>query len=120
MLLEKSPLAANAHAMYMKGKVVIQSAFDVEYTCVLEHMVYVSHSSDARMNVLGMDFLAKFGEIINLRNSMLFLTAFPGICVKLSPLFRQTFPLFFTSEFCKVVTRCDDCTLLNARFDVLS
>ena len=33
MPLEKSPLAANGHAMPMKGKVVIQSAFDVEYSC---------------------------------------------------------------------------------------
>ena len=35
MPLEKSPLAANGHAMPMKGKVVIQFAFDVEYSCVI-------------------------------------------------------------------------------------
>ena len=39
MPLEKSPLAANGHAMPMKGKVVIQSAFDVEYSCVIGHTV---------------------------------------------------------------------------------
>ena len=60
MPLEKSPLAANGHAMPMKGKVVIQSAFDVEYSCVIEHTVYVSDSPEARMNILGIDFLAKF------------------------------------------------------------
>ena len=38
---KKSPLAANDHAKPMKGKVVIESAFDVEYTSVIEHMVYV-------------------------------------------------------------------------------
>ena len=39
MPLQKSLLAANGHAMLMEGKVVIQTAFDVEYTCVIEHMV---------------------------------------------------------------------------------
>ena len=39
MPLEKSPLAAKGHAMPMKGKVVIQSAFDVEYSCVIGHTV---------------------------------------------------------------------------------
>ena len=42
MLLAKSPLAANGHAVPMKGKVVIQSAFDVDFTCIIEHTVYVS------------------------------------------------------------------------------
>ena len=28
-------------------KVVIQSAFDVEYSCVIEHTVYVSDSPEA-------------------------------------------------------------------------
>ena len=94
MPLEKSPLAANGHAMPMKRKVVIQSAFDVEYFCVIEHTVYVSDSSEARMNILGMDFLAKFGEFINLRNPMLILTVFPGKCVKLSPYLDKPFPYF--------------------------
>ena len=94
MPLEKSPLAANGHAMPMKGKVVIQSAFDVEYSCVIEHTVYVSDSPEARMNILGMDFLAKFGEFINLRNPMLILTVFPGKCVKLSPYLDKPFPYF--------------------------
>ena len=85
MLLEKSPLAANGYAMPMKGKVVIQPAFDVEYSCVIEHTVYVSDSPEARMNTLGMDFLAKFGKFNNLRNPMLILTVFLGKCVKLSP-----------------------------------
>ena len=90
--LEKSPLAANGHAMPMKGKTTIQSAFDVEYSCVIEHTVYVSDSPEARMNILGMDFLANFGEFINLRNPMLILTVFPGKCVKLSPYLTSLFP----------------------------
>ena len=61
MLLEKSPLAANRHALPMKRKVVIQSAFDLEYTCVVEHVVYVSDSPEARVNILGMEFLEKLG-----------------------------------------------------------
>ena len=93
MPLEKSPLAANGHAMPMKGKVVIQSAFDVEYSGVIEHTVYVSDSPEARMNILGMDFLAKFGKF-NLRNPMLILTVFPGKCVKLSPYLDEPFPYF--------------------------
>ena len=92
MPLEKSPLAANGHAMYLKGKVVIQSAFDVEYSCVIEHTVYVSHSPEARMNILGMNFLAKFRKFNILRNPMLILTVFPGKCVKLSPYLAKLFP----------------------------
>ena len=91
MPLEKSPLAANGHAMPMKVKVVIQSASDVEYTCVIEHMVYVSNSPEARMNILGKKFSAKRGEFINLRNPMLILTAFPGKCVKQSPYLDKRF-----------------------------
>ena len=94
MHLEKSLLAANGHAMPIKGKVVIQSAFDVEYSCVIVHTVYVSDSPEARMNILGMDFLAKFGEFFNLRNPMLILTVFPGKCVKLSPYLDKRFPYF--------------------------
>ena len=94
MPLEKSPLAANGHAMPMKGKVVSQSAFDVEYSCVIEHTVYVSDSPEARMNILGMEFLAKLGAFINLRNPMLILTVFPGKCVKLSPYLDKPFPYF--------------------------
>ena len=62
MPLEKSFLAAKGHAMPMKAKIVIQSAFDVEIFCVIEHTVYVSDSPKARMDILGKDFLAKFGE----------------------------------------------------------
>ena len=98
MPLEKSPLAANGHAMPMKGKVVIQSAFDVEYSCVIEHTVYVSVSPEARMNILGIDFLAKFGEFINLRNPMLILTVFHGKFVKLSPYLDKPFPFSFFSQ----------------------
>ena len=58
MPLEKSHLPANGHAMRMKGKVVIQSAFDVEYSCVIEHAVHVSDSPEARMNILGTDFFS--------------------------------------------------------------
>ena len=56
MPLDKSPLAAIGHVIPMKGKVVIQSLFDVEYTCVIEHMVYVFDSPEARMNIHGKDF----------------------------------------------------------------
>ena len=56
MPLEKSLLAANGLAMLMKGKFVIQFAFDVEYFCVIEHTVHVSDSPEARMNIPGMDF----------------------------------------------------------------
>ena len=49
--------------MPMKEKVVIQSTFDVEYTCVIEHMVHVSDSPQTRMSFFGMDFLAKIGEV---------------------------------------------------------
>ena len=94
MSLESSPLAGNGHAMPMKVKVVIQSAFDVEYICVIEHMVYVSDCPEARMNILGMDFLAKFGEFFILRNSMRTVTVFPGKCVKLSPYLYKPFPYY--------------------------
>ena len=85
MPLEKSPLAANGHAMPMKGKPVIRSAFDAGYSCVFELMVYLSDSPEARINILGNDLLAKFDEFINLRNSLLILTVFPGRCIKISP-----------------------------------
>ena len=94
MTLEKSHLAANVHAMPMEGKVVIQSAFDVEYIFVIEHMVCVSDSPEARRNILGRDFLAKFVQFINLRNPMLILTVFPGKCVKLSPYLDKPFTSF--------------------------
>ena len=64
MPLEKSPLAAYVHAMPMMRKVVIQSALDVEFSCVIEHTVYVSDSPEARMNILGMDFLARFVNLL--------------------------------------------------------
>ena len=86
MPLEKSPLAANGHAMPMKGKVVIQTVFDVEYSCVIEHTVYVSDSPEARMSILGMDFLAKLGELINLRNPMLSLTVFSASVLNYHPI----------------------------------
>ena len=94
MPLEKPPLAANGHAMPMEGKVVIQSAFDVEYSCVIEHTVHVSDSHEARMNIPEINFLAKFGEFISLRNPILILTVFPGKCVKLSPYLDKFFPSF--------------------------
>ena len=94
MLLEKSPLTANGHAMTMKRKAVIQSAFAAEYSCVIDYTVYVSDSPEARINMLGMDFLSKIGEFINLRNPILVLTVFPGKCVKLSPYLDKPFPFF--------------------------
>ena len=98
MPFEKSPLALIGHAMPMKGKVVIQSAFDVEFFCVIEHTVLVSDSPEARMNILGMEFLANFGEFINLRNPMLNLTVFPCKCVELSPYFDKHFPYFSQAD----------------------
>ena len=86
MPLEKSPFAAYGHAMPMEGKVVIQSAFDVEYSCVMELIVHVSDSPEARMNILGMDFLAKIGEFINLRNPMLILTVVPASVLNYRPI----------------------------------
>ena len=56
MPLEKLPLATNGHAMPMKTEVVIQSAFDVESTCVMDHMVYFSDSPEARTSFPGMTF----------------------------------------------------------------
>ena len=47
-------------------------------------MVYFSELPKARMNILGTDFLANFGEFNNLRKPMLILTVFPGKCVTLS------------------------------------
>ena len=94
MLLEKSPLTANGHAMTMKRKIVIQSAFDAEYSCVIDYLVYVSDSPEARMNKLGMNFLSKIGEFINLRNPILILTVFPGKCVKLSSYLDNPFRCF--------------------------
>ena len=98
MPLEKSPSAANGYAMTMKGKVAIQSAFDAECTCVIEYMVYVSESPEARINILGMEFLAKFGEFFILRNPMLILTVFHGKCVKLSFYLDKPFPYFSQVE----------------------
>ena len=94
MLLEKSPLAANGYAMPLKGKVLIQSRFDEEYICVIEHMVYVFDSPKAQMNNLGRNFLAKFDNFFNLRNPMLIVTAvFADKCVKIS---RYSDNLFLT------------------------
>ena len=73
-------------------KLVIQVAFDVEYTCVFEHMVYVSNSPNARIDILGIDFLARFGKFINLRNQKVILTVFLGKCTKLTPYLDKTFP----------------------------
>ena len=56
MPLEESNLAANDHILSMKGKAVIQSAFDVEYTCVIEHMADVFAPPEAPMNIFRMDF----------------------------------------------------------------
>ena len=71
----------------MKGKIVIQSLFDEEYTFVIEHMVYISDWPQAPMKNPGMNFSAKFSEISNPRNSGLVLKDLPSKCVKLS-----TFP----------------------------
>ena len=94
MPLATSPLAAKGHAMPMNGKVGVQSAFDVGYTWVIVQIVYVSDSPEAPLNLLGMDFSAKFVKFINLRNPMLFLTVLPGKCVKLSPYLDEPFPYF--------------------------
>ena len=56
MPLKKSPSPPNADALAMKRKVMIPSAFEVEYACVIEHIIYASGSPEARINILGMDF----------------------------------------------------------------
>ena len=78
--------------MPKKTKVVNREAFDVENPCVIEHTVYLSDSPDERMNTLVMDFLAKIGEFVNLRNPLLCLTAFSGKCVEVSPYLDELFP----------------------------
>ena len=92
MSLEKSPLAANGRTKLTKREIGIQSAFDLEYTCGHELMICVSDSSEAQKNSLGIDFLAKIGEIFNLKHSMLTLTVFPGKCVKLPAYLDKLFP----------------------------
>ena len=57
-------------------------------------MVFVSDSTEAQMNIVGMDFLAQFGEFNILRNPMPILTVFPGKCVKLSPYLDKLSPYF--------------------------
>ena len=79
---KKLPLAANGHATPMKEKTVVQSSFDLEYTFVIGHMVYISDSLPARMKSPARDFLQKVVEIIVPRNSVLILTVFPSKCVK--------------------------------------
>ena len=93
MPLEKSFLTANGQAMPMKGTNVIKSVFDIKYT-VIQHIVYVFDSPEARMNILGMTFLAKNVEFDNLRNPMLILTVFAGKCVLLSLYLDKVFPNF--------------------------
>ena len=46
------------------------------------------------MKILGMNFFAYFGEVINLRNPMLILTVFLCKCVKLSPYSDKLFLYF--------------------------
>ena len=91
MLLDKSLLAANGQTTPMKEKVLIQSGFDTEFSCVIEHTVSVSDSPEARMNI-EKDFFCSFGEIIILRNAMLISTVFPGKCVNWSPYLDKPFP----------------------------
>ena len=80
--------------MPMKGKVMIRSEFDLECACDIENMVYVFESTKARMNILGKEYLAKFGDFVSLRNPMLILTVFPGRCVKRSPYLDKPFPYY--------------------------
>ena len=87
-------MAANVHAMPMKVKNVIQSASDMEYSCLIEDMVQVSDSPEAQMNILGMAFPAKFVKFDNLKTPMLILTVVLGKCIKLSPYLDKPFPFF--------------------------
>ena len=59
-----SLLATIGHAMPKKCKAVIQSAFDVEYSCVIENTFYVFDPPEARMNLLGMNFMAKLMDFL--------------------------------------------------------
>ena len=56
MPLEKSRLAANGNAMPKKRKNVIQPAFDLEYSSVIEHTIYVTDSPQARRVVTRFDY----------------------------------------------------------------
>ena len=69
----------------------------------IEHMVYVSESDEARMNILRKYFSAKFGEIVHKRNPRLNLTVFPGKCVKLSPYLDKPFP--YLPKVSKLITK---------------
>ena len=92
MFLVKFPLAANGLAMSMKKKVMIQSAL------VIVHTVHVSDSPDAWMNIRGMNFFGRFGEVEILRNPMPILTVFPGKSVKLSTYLDKPFPNYLQAD----------------------
>ena len=119
MPLEETPLTAYVYALPMKRKSMIDTPFELEYTCVIEHMVYNSDSPEAWMSILGNNFPANFGEFNILRSSVLILLVLPGECVKLSFL-KKTLSMFFTNESRRVVTRFNDCTLLDPNFNALS
>ena len=89
--LEKSALRANGRVMCIKRKVVIQSAYDVEYICLFELKVFASDSPEERMNILGLELLAKVGEFMSLRNFLLILKVFEGRCVKPSLFSKKLF-----------------------------
>ena len=62
--LEKSFFAALVSAMPKKGKIEIQSAFDVDYNSVFEHVVYVSDSTDKRIKIPGKTFLQNLVNLL--------------------------------------------------------
>ena len=76
-------------------------------------MVYTSDLHGARMNIPGIDRLARFGCFINLRKTVLFSTVFPGNCVKLSTYLDKS---LFTSQLSRIIKRFSNCTVHNASF----
>ena len=82
--------------MPVKGKVAIQSAFEVENSCAFQHRVDVSDSPMAQMRFLGMVFSAKLRELFDMRNTMVILTVFLGKCVVIMPFLDK--PYSFYSE----------------------
>ena len=92
---EKSLLAAKALAIPTKRKIVIQFASDVEYTCVVKNMIYVSDYLETRLKILRTDFAARLGVFIIPGNLILNLQVVPSICAEKSPyLEKHYFPYF--------------------------
>ena len=69
----------------MEKRIEYQYVFDVQHTSVIEHMVYASDSAEARMNILGKDFQAFFGDSFNWRNPILIFMVLTASVLKYRP-----------------------------------